>query len=64
MVQGSGARATMLSGQPAVAIVLLLALSLGACELVEGIFQVGLWAGVIIVLLVVALVWLISRLFR
>lgn len=64
MVQGSGVRAVPLSGRSGAAIVLLLGLGLGGCELVEGIFRVGLWAGVILVLLVVLLVWLISRLFR
>jgi len=64
MVRGSGVRAAALSGPSGAAIVLLLLLGLGGCELVEGIFKVGLWAGVVIVLLVVILVWLISRLFR
>ena len=64
MVQGSGVRAVSRSSRAGPAIVLLLALGLGGCELVEGIFRIGLWAGVILVLLVVILVWLISRLFR
>lgn len=64
MVQDSGVRAAPLAGRPADALVLLLLLGIGGCELVEGIFKVGLWAGVIIVLLVVILIWLISRLFR
>lgn len=64
MVQDSGVRAAPLAGRPADALVLLLLLGIGGCELVEGIFKVGLWAGVIIVLLLVILIWLISRLFR
>lgn len=64
MVQDSGVRAAPLADRPADALVLLLLLGIGGCELVEGIFKVGLWAGVIIVLLVVILIWLISRLFR
>ena len=64
MVQGSAVRAVSRSSRSDPAIVLLLALGLGGCELVEGIFRIGLWAGVILVLLVVVLVWLISRLFR
>lgn len=34
----------------------LLTLTASGCELVEGIFKVGLWAGIILVVLVVALV--------
>lgn len=64
MLSNSSARTTPLAGRSAVAAVLLPSLGLGGCELAEGIFQVGLWAGVILVLLVVALIWLISRLFR
>lgn len=64
MVQDSGVRAAPLADRPADALVLLLLLGIGGCELVEGIFKVGLWAGVIIVLLLVILIWLISRLFR
>src|SRR5690606_34309203 len=64
MLSNSSARTTPLAGRSAVAAVLLLSLGLGGCELAEGIFRVGLWAGVILVLLVVALIWLISRLFR
>jgi len=64
MVRGSGVRAAAHSHRSGAAIVLLLLLGLGGCEVVKGIFKVGLWAGVVLVLLVVILVWLISRLFR
>ena len=43
---------------------LVLTLNLAACELVGGIFRVGIWAGVIIVLLVLLVIWGIARLFR
>jgi len=64
MVRGSDVWAAALPRRAGAALVLLLILALGGCELVKGIFRVGLWAGVVLVLLVVILVWLISRLFR
>lgn len=46
------------------AIIALLSTSLASCELVQGIFKAGVWTGVIVVVLVLALViWLISRVF-
>jgi cytosine/uracil/thiamine/allantoin permease len=46
------------------AIIALLSTSLASCELVQGIFKAGVWTGVIVVVLVLALViWLISRIF-
>ena len=40
----------------------LLTLTLTSCELVEGIFKAGVWSGVIVVVLVIALVlWLIMK---
>jgi hypothetical protein len=49
-----------------VAVLLVLAgsLALTGCELVEGIFRVGLWAGVILVLVVLLVIWLIVRMIR
>lgn len=48
----------------ALAIVALLATTLSSCELVEGIFKAGVWSGVIIVVVVLALIiWLISKVF-
>ncbi len=46
------------------ALVALLATTLASCELVEGIFKAGVWSGVIIVVIVLALIiWLISKVF-
>jgi len=46
------------------AIIALLMTTLTSCELVEGIFKAGVWTGVIIVVLVLALIiWLISKIF-
>jgi len=46
------------------AIIALLSSTLMSCELVEGIFKAGVWTGIIIVVLVLALIiWLISRIF-
>lgn len=37
-------------------------LSLQSCEIVEGIFKAGFWAGIILVVLVVVLIfWLIAK---
>lgn len=47
-----------------VAIIAILCSTLMSCELVQGIFKAGVWTGVIVVVLVLALiVWLISKLF-
>lgn len=48
----------------ALAFVALLATTLSSCELVEGIFKAGVWSGVIIVVIVLALIiWLVSKVF-
>ena len=45
-------------------LVALLATTLTSCELVEGIFKAGMWTGVIVVVIILALViWLISKVF-
>lgn len=45
-------------------IIALVCAVLSSCELIEGIFKAGVWTGVIIVVLVIALViWLISKVF-
>jgi hypothetical protein len=41
----------------------LLALTLGGCAVVEGVFKVGFWAGAILIAGVLLLVWFLSRLF-
>jgi cytosine/uracil/thiamine/allantoin permease len=42
----------------------LLCTLLASCDLIEGIFKAGVWTGVIVVVLVLALViWLISKVF-
>jgi uncharacterized membrane protein YdbT with pleckstrin-like domain len=63
MVPEFRGRVPALAARPSL-LLLLLALAVGGCDLVEGIFRIGLWVGVIIILLVVLLIWLISRLFR
>lgn len=46
-------------------LLLLLTLTLGACELVGDIFKVGLWAGLVIAVIAIALIsWLIHKLRR
>lgn len=37
---------------------------LSSCELVEGIFKAGVWTGIIVVVLIIALVvWLLGKVF-
>lgn len=44
-------------------LIVLLALTSAGCELVEGIFRAGVWVGVIMVVLVLALVgWIATKL--
>jgi cytosine/uracil/thiamine/allantoin permease len=46
------------------AIIALISTTLSSCELVEGIFKAGVWSGVIIVVIILALIiWLISKVF-
>lgn len=46
------------------ALVALLSSTLMSCELVTGIFKAGVWTGIIVVVIVLALIiWLISRIF-
>jgi hypothetical protein len=42
----------------------LLPLVLGGCAVVEGIFKVGFWAGAILIVGVLMLVWFLTRMFR
>ena len=45
-------------------LIVLLATTLSSCELIGGIFKAGMWSGIIIVVLVlVAIIWLASKLF-
>ena len=46
------------------AFIALLSTTLSSCEVIEGIFKAGLWAGVIIVIIVLVLIiWLVSKIF-
>lgn len=45
-------------------VVLFLTLSLSGCEVIKGIFKVGFWAGIIVILLIILVIWLIARMFR
>ena len=46
------------------ATIALLATTLTSCDLVEGIFKAGVWSGIIIVVIVLALIiWLVSKVF-
>jgi cytosine/uracil/thiamine/allantoin permease len=46
------------------ALVALLMTTLSSCSLVEGIFKAGVWSGIIVVVIVLALIiWVISKIF-
>lgn len=46
------------------AFVALLMTTLASCSAIEGIFKAGVWSGVIIVVVILALViWLVSKIF-
>ncbi len=46
------------------AFIALACTTLSSCELVEGIFKAGVWTGIIVVVIVLALIiWLISKIF-
>lgn len=46
------------------AVIALVCTTLTSCDLVTGIFEAGVWSGVIIVVIVLALIiWLISKVF-
>ena len=46
------------------ALVAFLATTLTSCAAIEGIFKAGLWSGIIIVVLVLALlIWIVSKIF-
>lgn len=47
-----------------IALIAFLCTTLSSCELVEGIFKAGVWSGIIIVVIVVALlIWILSKVF-
>ena len=46
------------------ALLLLLAASSAGCELVEGIFKVGMWVGIILVVIVLGLIMFVVRKLR
>jgi len=46
------------------AFIALLMTTLTSCSLVEGIFKAGVWSGIIVVVVVLALIiWVISKIF-
>lgn len=45
-----------------IAVIATVVSLLSSCEVIEGIFKAGVWSGIIIVVVVVALIiWLISK---
>ncbi|WP_421941212.1 hypothetical protein [Pedobacter sp.] len=45
-------------------LIAFLCSTLTSCELVEGIFKAGVWTGIIVVVVVVALViWILAKIF-
>lgn len=46
------------------ALVALIMTTLSSCELIGGIFKTGVWTGVIVVVVVLALIiWVVSKIF-
>lgn len=46
------------------ALLALLTTTLTSCELIGGIFKAGMWSGIIIVVIVLALIiWLVTKVF-
>jgi hypothetical protein len=52
----------MMNGKLSVPLTAAAALTLGGCQLVEGVFKVGFWAGAIMIAFVLALVFFLFRL--
>ncbi|MCX2576203.1 hypothetical protein [Pedobacter sandarakinus] len=47
-----------------IALIAFLCTTLSSCELVGGIFKAGVWSGIIIVVIVVALlIWILAKIF-
>ncbi|MCZ4242632.1 hypothetical protein [Pedobacter punctiformis] len=45
-------------------LIAFLCSTLGSCQLIEGIFKAGVWSGVIIVVVVLALIiWILAKIF-
>ncbi|WP_200911895.1 hypothetical protein [Pedobacter sp. Hv1] len=45
-------------------VIAILVTTLTSCQLVEGIFKAGVWTGIIVVVVVLALIiWLIAKVF-
>ncbi len=45
-------------------LIALITATLSSCSVVEGIFKAGVWSGIILVVIVVAvIIWVISKLF-
>jgi cytosine/uracil/thiamine/allantoin permease len=46
------------------ALIALLTTTLASCSAIEGIFKAGVWSGVIVVVIVLAvIIWIISKIF-
>ncbi|MBB6500287.1 hypothetical protein [Pedobacter cryoconitis] len=46
------------------ALVALVMTTLSSCQLIEGIFKAGVWSGIIIIVVILALIiWVLSKIF-
>jgi hypothetical protein len=53
---------TMQSAWPRLLLILLVAISASGCGIIGGIFKAGMWVGIIIVVLVLAVImWLVGK---
>lgn len=53
---------TIQSAWPRLLLIVLVAMSASGCEIIGGIFKAGMWVGIIIVVLVLAVImWLVGK---
>lgn len=46
----------------ALTLLLMITVSMSSCEVIGGIFEAGIWTGLIVVVIVIAIIlWLVSR---
>ena len=53
-----------MTGRIARTLPLIVLLGLGGCELVGDVLAVGFWAGVVLMVIVLGLIWILVRAFR
>lgn len=54
----------MSSRLPLILPLVIIATVLSGCSVIEGLLRIGFWAGVIVVVVVVAIAWYLTRMLR